>query len=219
MEDELRGMHTTLSDIQSRLAVPIPSDPTLLPIRTEADAAIGADGRKLSNYIDENTNTVSKPLFPDSWTDGYHGEPSLSFAPSESDLTESEYEDFPDSEDDYLLEEKQSEPELGEPSRMEGQASDDEYVDMFPDAEPELGVLTNFDELVDAVEADGGPRSMSAEPFEVAADRMIPSLDHGFDIMHPKTWHRLFRRGGTNSNNPSEPLPGHRDDVAVACRA
>ena len=93
-EENLRGLSTTLSDIQSRLAVPIPSAPTLLPIRTEADAAIGADGRKLSNYIDENTNTVSRPLIPDAWTDGYHGEPSLSFAPSESDLTESEYEDL-----------------------------------------------------------------------------------------------------------------------------
>ena len=48
---------------------------------------------------------------------------------------------------------------------------------------------------------------MSAEPFEVAADRMIPTIeDAPFSIMHPKTWGNLFRRGGTNSNNPSEPL-------------
>ena len=81
-EENLQGLSTTLSDIQSRLAVPI-------PIRTEADAAIGADGRTLPNYIEENTDVVARPLFPD--TDEF-GEPSfessLSFEMSDSDLTE-----------------------------------------------------------------------------------------------------------------------------------
>ena len=51
-EARLQGINAELSDIQARLAVPIPQ----IPIRTEADAAIGADGRNLSNYIEENTD-------------------------------------------------------------------------------------------------------------------------------------------------------------------
>ena len=154
-EEELRQMGSELDAIRARVAVPIPT------IRTEADAAIGADGRKLSNYIEENTDVESRPLIPDTEEFGEPSfEPSLSFEMSDSDLTEDR------------LEEKWSEP-----SRAEGQPQ------RPPMTMEELDDIMDFEDVLDAepyeVAADRTLPPVEDAPFSLMHPKTWPRLFGG----------------------------------------